>query len=101
MRLSQTALKVLKMFVENSGKSFSGADIAKVTGAGSGTLYPLLARFEAMGWAISEWEEVDPRQAGRPRKRLYRLTIQGRTKAHTALADLQVPAAVGGLLWIA
>ena len=40
---------------------------------GSGTLYPLLARLEAAGWFTSEWEDVDPSEVGRPRRRLYKL----------------------------
>jgi DNA-binding PadR family transcriptional regulator len=98
VRLTQPALKVLRVLLGNSGR-LSGAEIAKVTHATSGTLYPLLARLEANGWAASAWEEVDPRDVGRPRRRFYNLTALGRAKAHEALADLQVQMGVGGLAW--
>lgn len=100
VRLTQPALRVLRAFLGASG-GLSGAEIAKATQASSGTLYPLLARLEANGWAVSEWEEIDPREAGRPRRRFYSLTALGRTKAREALADLQVPTVVGGLAWSA
>jgi hypothetical protein len=42
IRLSEPTLKVLKYLVENARTLRSGADIAKATNVGSGTLYPLL-----------------------------------------------------------
>jgi PadR family transcriptional regulator, regulatory protein PadR len=64
---------------------------------GSGTLYPLLQRLENAGWLKSEWEEVDPSEAGRPRRRLYKLTGHGQTRAVRELAELQTTAGV--LAW--
>lgn len=59
----------------------------------SGTIYPLLARLEKAGWLESRWEDVDPAEAERPRRRLYRLTGQGQRVASDALAQLAVPPA--------
>ena len=98
MRLTQPALKILRLFSEHSANTLSGAEIAKATGASSGTLYPLLARLENTGWATSTWEEIDPREARRPRRRLYKLTALGRARAHAALAELQIQAS-GGFAW--
>lgn len=52
-----------------------------LTGLPSGTVFPILARFERLGWLQSGWEELDPSQAGRPRRRYYRFTDSG--KVHT------------------
>lgn len=41
---------------------------------GHGTLYKALARLERDGLLESWWEEVDPVEVGRPRRRLYRVT---------------------------
>jgi DNA-binding PadR family transcriptional regulator len=60
-------------------------------------MYPLLARLETAGWFKSTWEDLDPREAGRPRRRLYTLTPLGQTKANDALADFQMP--IGRLAW--
>ena len=32
----------------------------------SGTVHPLLARLEGVGWLPSRWEAIDPRAQGRP-----------------------------------
>ena len=98
IRLTQPTLKVLRTFVEKPRESFSGAQIHKATRVGPGTLYPILARLENAGWLTSEWENVDPREAGRPRRRFYKLTGGGYARARSALADLQVPE--GHLVWI-
>jgi PadR family transcriptional regulator, regulatory protein PadR len=76
--------------IEQPQTSHSGAEIAKATKIGSGTLYPLLARLEAAGWFTSQWEDVDPREAGRPRRRLYKLTGVGQRWARKRLSDLQL-----------
>jgi len=77
MRLSHTGLRVLKAFMDRPGVSAHGYDLMQTTGVASGTLYPLLMRFEEAGWMISSWENVDPVQEGRPRRRLYRVTGAG------------------------
>jgi DNA-binding PadR family transcriptional regulator len=89
VRLSERGLRVLRFMIEQPGTARSGAEIARATKIGSGTLYPLMARFEEAGWFTSEWENVDPHEAGRPRRRLYRLTGIGRRRTHEALSGLQ------------
>jgi DNA-binding MarR family transcriptional regulator len=54
----------------------------------SGTIYPLLARLEKAGWLESRWEEINPSEEGRPRRRLYRLTGEGQRVANEALAEI-------------
>jgi PadR family transcriptional regulator, regulatory protein PadR len=49
-------------------------------------LYPLLARLTAAGWLIDECEKIDPSKAGRPKRRLYRLTGEAHLKARAALS---------------
>ena len=50
----------------------------------------MLIRLEGAGWLKSEWEVIDPHEAGRPRRRFYTLTTTGQYKAHRALADVQL-----------
>lgn len=97
IRLSGPTLKVLKLMLEKPREGRSGAEISRALGIGSGTLYPLLARLENADWMRSEWEQVDPSEVGRPRKRFYKLTGQGQTRARKALAELQT--ASGVLAW--
>jgi PadR family transcriptional regulator PadR len=44
---------------------------------GYGTLYRALGRLEAMGMLTSRWEDPEAADAGRPLRRLYRLTDVG------------------------
>ena len=92
VRLTQPALKVLRFLMETPREGRSGAEMSKATKVGSGTLYPMLARLEAAGWLTSEWEAIDPSEAGRPRRRFSKLTAVGQNNARAALADLQMVA---------
>jgi PadR family transcriptional regulator, regulatory protein PadR len=97
VRLTERGLRVLRFMIEQPRASHSGAEIAKATGTGSGTLYPLLARLEEAGWMSSQWEDVDPREVGRPRRRLYKLTGVGQRRAREALLSLQL--GTGKVAW--
>jgi DNA-binding PadR family transcriptional regulator len=98
VRLTQPTLKVLRFLLETPREGRSGAEMSKATKVGSGTLYPMLARLENAGWLTSEWETIDPSEAGRPRRRFYKLTALGQNNARAALAELQM--AAGELAWI-
>ncbi|MEZ5787873.1 MAG: helix-turn-helix transcriptional regulator [Xanthobacteraceae bacterium] len=97
VRLTQPTLKVLRFLLEKPREGRSGAEMSKATKVGSGTLYPMLARLESAGWLTSEWEVIDPSEAGRPRRRFYKLTAVGQNNARAALADLQM--AMGECAW--
>jgi PadR family transcriptional regulator PadR len=57
-----------------------GFDIMDFTGLPSGTVYPILRRFEKHELVESEWEDADQAaDSRRPRRRNYRLTAEGRT----------------------
>jgi PadR family transcriptional regulator, regulatory protein PadR len=92
-RLSHQTLRVLRVFLKQPSNHLAGSDIWKQTEMLSGTLYPILMRLERSGWLDSKWEQLDPSDAGRPRKRLYRLTGTGYNKTREALAELGVPMA--------
>lgn len=79
---------VLQVLLENPRDALSGADIRRKTQLFSGTLYPILLRFEDAGVLSSSWEEGDSRQLGRPRKRLYRITGHGMKIANDAFNKL-------------
>ena len=87
IRISLQTLKVLEAFLENPTEPLSGADVHQRCKLASGTLYPILLRLEAAGWFVSRWESIDPSIAGRPRRRLYRLTATGLKKASEVFAS--------------
>jgi DNA-binding PadR family transcriptional regulator len=88
LRLTHATLKVLRVFMNGSTRGIAGSDIWKETGMLSGSLYPILARLEKAGWLESWWEDIDPKEAGRPRKRLYRLTGAGQREAMAAFSEI-------------
>ena len=87
-RLSLQTLRVLSALVDAAPIELAGADIAKATGIASGTLYPILMRLEEAKWLGSRWEELDPKSAGRPRRRFYNVTLLGLQRAQKALNSL-------------
>ncbi len=86
VRMSLQTLRVLEVFLDDPGEDRSGADVHQRCGIASGTLYPILLRLEAAGWFTSRWESIDPASAGRPRRRLYRLTSTGLKRASAIFA---------------
>jgi len=99
LRLSPAGLRLVRQFCDDPARRWSGTELSKQIGLGSGTLYPLLAKLEKAGWLKPEWEVIDPREAGRPRRRYYTLTATGARGARNVLADFQLQDAVGGLQW--
>lgn len=87
-RLSHATLKVLRVFMDEPNSGIAGADVWRQTGILSGSLYPILARLEKAGWLESWWEEINPKEEGRPRKRLYRITGLGQRRAGAAFSEL-------------
>jgi len=87
VRMSLQTLRVLEVFLEDPSEQRSGADVNHACGIASGTLYPILLRLEAAGWFVSRWETIDPSSAGRPRRRLYRLTSTGLKRAGEVFAS--------------
>lgn len=85
-RMTQTTQAVLRALLDDPSADRYGLEICAATGLPSGTVHPILARFEALGWLDSAWEQVDPREQGRPRRRYYRLNPHGVTQARDALA---------------
>jgi PadR family transcriptional regulator, regulatory protein PadR len=81
VRMSFQTLRVLGVFLENPTEQLAGAEVHQRCGIASGTLYPILLRLESAGWFVSHWESIDPSSAGRPRRRLYRLTPTGLRRA--------------------
>ena len=85
--MSLQTLKVLETFLDDPAQELAGADVHKRSRLPSGTLYPILLRLESAGWFVSRWERIDPVEAGRPRRRLYRLTPNGLTRASEVFAS--------------
>jgi PadR family transcriptional regulator, regulatory protein PadR len=88
-RVTWAILKVFKVLLDDPTARHYGLEIGKAAGLPSGSIYPLLMRLEQAELLTSEWEDVDPKAAGRPRRRLYRLTGQGAEVGRRALKEAQ------------
>jgi PadR family transcriptional regulator, regulatory protein PadR len=77
---------VLRALLADPAQELYGVEIGTAAGLPSGTVHPILARLETVGWLESRWEEIDPRAEGRPARRYYRLTPDGLELAQAALA---------------
>ena len=91
MRMTQSAALVIRAL---AGGHAYGFDIMDATGLSSGTVYPTLRRLETGGLVRSSWE--DRRAAtreGRPRRRMFELTGEGREAMREADARLSKAAA--------
>jgi len=80
-------LRAVSVFMNQRGYRATGADLMKATKLASGTVYPMLARMEAAGWVRSEWEDVEPSEVGRPRRRYYILTGLGQKAGRQAFSE--------------
>ena len=103
-RMTRSAALVIRALA--AGHAY-GFDIMDATGLSSGTVYPTLRAMEKAGLVRSRWE--DRRAAtreGRPRRRMFDLTPDGRqavaeadaklAKAAALLSDLLGEQAAGG-----
>ncbi|MFI6900317.1 PadR family transcriptional regulator [Nonomuraea sp. NPDC050394] len=80
--------QILKQFLEDPSQARYGYDLMQATGQPSGTLYPILAQLKRAGWIEGHQEDIDPSQAGRPRRRGYLLTEIGRLQATYQLTEI-------------
>ena len=90
-RMTLPTQLVLRALLEAPGSERYGLEIGDTAGLPGGTIHPILARLERLGWVESRWEDIDPSEAGRPARRYYRLTTDGVEQARNRLARAYRP----------
>jgi DNA-binding PadR family transcriptional regulator len=112
LKMTGPVQQVLRAMLEDAAVPRYGLEISKQAGLETGTLYPIMARLEGVGWVESHWEDPELSISdGRPRRRYYQLTKDGAEQARVALAEISArgerrrsslagaqPAPLGGLL---
>jgi DNA-binding PadR family transcriptional regulator len=83
--------RVLHALLSDPERELYGLEIGEAAELRSGTVHPILARLEGVGWLQSRWEDIDPQAAGRPARRYYRLTAEGALSGQAALARAYRP----------
>ena len=92
LRMTLQTQLVLRALLEEPAQQRYGLELCDVVGLPSGTIYPILARLERVGWVDSAWEDPSAHEkAGRPRRRFYRLTLDGADHARAALSRAHQP----------
>jgi DNA-binding PadR family transcriptional regulator len=86
-RMPRASLLLLAALLESSTEWRYGLELGKDVRLTSGTLYPALRRLEKDRIVESRWEDVDPSDEGRPRRRFYRLTGPGEAVADRARVE--------------
>ena len=90
-KMTLTVQLVLRALLAKPTREMYGLQICAEAGLASGTIHPILARLEGFGWLESRWEDTDPKEQGRPRRRYYKLTDRGAELARDALARARTP----------
>ena len=87
LRMTLQTQLVLRALLEEPARQRYGLELCELAGLPSGTIYPILARLEQVGWVDSAWEDPAVHEkAGRPRRRFYRITQDGAIQARDTLA---------------
>ena len=76
---------VLRVLMEDPAREWYGLELSAEAGLATGTIHPILARLEKVGWLTSRWEQVDIHREGRPRRRYYRLDPNSLAAVRAAL----------------
>jgi DNA-binding PadR family transcriptional regulator len=72
---------VLRALLDSEAELY-GLEIVNLSGLAAGTIYPILQRLSVAGWVRARWEHDDEAHAeGRPARRYYALSPEGRTRA--------------------
>ena len=86
LRMTVCVLAVLGALLDRPDTELYGLEIVRASGLEPGTIYPILQRLRGVGWVRDRWEDPEPAHtAGRPPRRYYRLTMEGRARAVHAL----------------
>jgi PadR family transcriptional regulator len=91
-RMTYSTLLVVRAMLVEPAREMYGLEICKAAELPSGTIHPILARLERCGWLESRWEDIEPTEEGRPRRRYYRLSPHGAERARAALEKVHSPA---------
>lgn len=70
-------MRVAVAMLEDPRGQHWGYELSRRSGVRSGVLYPILTRMLSHGWLTDGWESEESAH-GRPRRRYYTLTDEGR-----------------------
>ncbi len=98
MRKTQALAQVLLAFMDDPTGRHWGYDLSRRAGVRSGVLYPILHRMLDEGWLEDGWEDIAETRGGRPPRRYYELTPDGRAAVSELLREMQQDVRFAALL---
>jgi PadR family transcriptional regulator PadR len=98
MRTTHALVQVVKALLDDPTGRHWGYDLSQKSGVRSGALYPILRRMEDEGWLADGWEDPKDIGGGRPPRRYYKLTGEGRIELARVMNEARRDARFGGLL---
>jgi DNA-binding PadR family transcriptional regulator len=87
LRMTLATERVLGVLLKHPDRDLYGHEICTMTRLPSGTVHPILARLSALGWLSCRWENADPREQGRPKRRYFQLNPDGADLARAAIRE--------------
>ncbi|MFD8075843.1 hypothetical protein ACFV3E_24700 [Streptomyces sp. NPDC059718] len=79
---------VVQRHQEDPGAEFFGLEVAKATGYGPGTTYPIVRRMCEAGWLVAREEGEEPRKIARPPRVYYRIDPESLPAVRQRLAEI-------------
>lgn len=98
IRITRNILQVFVIMLRNPAGQHYALELSRDAKVSVGTIYSVLARLEQHGLVVGTFEDIDPAAAGRPARRYYTFTPEGRRLAHAEVAAVQAAFAPGGTL---
>lgn len=99
LRMTVGVLAMLASLLDRPDTELYGLEIARASGLEPGTTYPIPQRLRAAGWVSDQREDPEPAHTeGRPPRRCYLLTMEGRVRAVHALQHGRDRSGLGRLL---
>ncbi|MET8148048.1 PadR family transcriptional regulator [Actinoplanes sp. NPDC049668] len=86
VRITAPFLDVVEVFVASSAEELHGWAIIKMSQRSGPTVYKILERLADMEWVTARWEDK-PSEPNKPRRRYYKLTGVGASRARILLNE--------------
>ena len=78
MRKTHALMQIAVALMADPSAWHWGYEVSRRADVRSGVMYPILRRMLEKGWLADGWEDGEPTEMGRPPRRYYRVTSEGR-----------------------
>lgn len=97
LRVTRNILQLFAIMLRDPTGQHYALELSREARVNVGSIYAILARLEQNGIVTAKFEDIDPVEVGRPPRRYYSFTAEGRRFAQSEISTLQT-AFSGGIL---